>query len=83
MNVEKLEHNYNNEIRIVMLENTVNNINDTLLRFEKRFDKIDSRFDKMDDKFTKIEDKMSSNFRWLLTVMGSGFVLLLGAIHWL
>ncbi len=35
--------NNNHESRITRLEVTIENINETLVRFEKRFDKIDNR----------------------------------------
>jgi chromosome segregation ATPase len=45
------------EIRITILENSLGNINESLLRMEKRFDKMDERFDKIDQRFEKIDSK--------------------------
>ena len=47
MTAEKMHKNYSEETRIALLEQSINNINDTLIRFEKRFDQIDSKFSSM------------------------------------
>lgn len=68
------------ESRIVRLEVTIESINQTLIRFEKRFDSIDKRFDKletdmkynfesMNSRFETINNRMWSNFLWLLSAM--------------
>lgn len=45
------------DTRLALLEQAIGHISDTLLRFEKRFDKIDDRFDRIDSKFEKFETK--------------------------
>ena len=83
---------YNHDTRITLLESSISTINDTMLRFEKRFDriderfdridekfdKVDERFDKVDEKFDKINEKIDSKFTWLLTFIIAGFTGMLG-----
>ena len=62
---------HSEETRISLLEQSINHINETLIRFEKRFDKMDSRFDKVDASIEKVRDVSWSQFRWLLaTILG-------------
>jgi len=79
MTKQKIKETYSDDVRLALLEQTITNINDTLVRFEKRFDRI--------------EQKMDSNFKWVLgTIFGLGTFLIssligLGAImahgfHW-
>ena len=53
--------------KIGILENQYVYINQTLLRIEKRLDKIDEKFDKLEqkteEKFDKLEQKIDSNFK--------------------
>lgn len=37
------------ETRIALLEQSICHINETLIRFEKRFDKIDEKFEKIEN----------------------------------
>jgi uncharacterized coiled-coil protein SlyX len=68
MTKEKINDQTNDEIRLAIVEHTIKTINDTLVRFEKRFDKL--------------EDKMDSQFKWLLTIIaGLGFIMAHG-FHW-
>lgn len=80
MTTEKIKNIYSDEVRLALLEQSINNINDTLIRFEKRFDKIDERFD-------KIDKEMKSDFRWLITIFGGLMLGLAGLVahgfHWI
>ena len=42
MATEKIQDHYSNDVRLALLEQSINNINNTLMRFEKRFDQIES-----------------------------------------
>ena len=87
MKAERLEvnmkHNGNNshETRISLLEQSITNINETLIRFEKRFDKLDQKIDqgfkdvnnridqtnnKIDQGIKDINGRMWTNFFWML-----------------
>lgn len=93
MSTQKIENNYSDDARLTILENSVKNINDTLIRFEKRFDqldakleRIDAKFDRIDAKFERINDAMKSDLRWTFTVF-SGLILGLAGVmahgfHW-
>lgn len=61
------------DTRVALLEMSISHINETLIRFEKKIDKID--------------DKIDSRFFWLLGLQISSFVGLLATIaksvHWI
>lgn len=47
-----------NEERLTRLEITIENINHTLYRLDKRFDEVDKRFELIDKKFELIDNKI-------------------------
>ncbi len=47
MTTQKIKDHYSDDVRLALLEQSINNINDTLIRFEKRFDHIGGRFDQL------------------------------------
>jgi uncharacterized coiled-coil protein SlyX len=64
----KLHKKNNHDVRIALLEQSISNINETMIRFEKRFDRIDEKLDKItknfDDKLQKFElkfEKLENN----------------------
>lgn len=42
MSTQKLDQGHSIDTRVALLEQSINNINDTMVRFEKRFDKVDN-----------------------------------------
>lgn len=75
------------EIRVALLEQSIGHINDTLIRIEKRFDRLEifvsDRFDRVDKKFDGIDgkvetlrEKMDSTTKWLI---GMGISILFSA----
>lgn len=62
-----------NEVRLALLEQSIININDTLIRFEKRFDRIDNEMkDFRQDINAKLEafnNRLWVNFYWILGTM--------------
>lgn len=64
MSTQKIKDHYSDDVRLALLEQSVNNINDTLIRFEKRFDQLDSKID--------------SNNKWTVGLI-SGLYILLGS----
>jgi len=77
---KKSDFHYGEETRIALLEQSIDNINETLKRFESRFDKIDEKFD-------KIDNQIDSNFIWMIGFMIGGFSSILGLLahsfHWI
>lgn len=67
------------ETRIALLEQSIENISQTLIRFESRFDKIDRAI--LDNKkelleeIAKIDSKVDSNFKYIITTMITLFIL--------
>jgi peptidoglycan hydrolase CwlO-like protein len=71
MATQKIKDTYSDDVRLALLEQSINNINSTLVRFEKRFDQIDAKIDKLD---TKID----TNQKWCIRLI-SGLYLLLSS----
>lgn len=85
---------FSEDTRLALLEQSIEHLNETLRRFEKRFDQIDARFEqidakfdridvrfeRIDAKFDKLDARIDSNFKWLLSIMIAGFSSLLGII---
>jgi uncharacterized coiled-coil protein SlyX len=88
---------FNPETRLALLEQTTDHIYETLIRMEKRFDKIDEKFDKIDEKLNRLENKFDGkierlsakvdfNFYTLLTIYLGGyagmFAIMAKGFHW-
>jgi hypothetical protein len=59
MTSQKIKDNYSDDVRLALLEQSINNINDTLVRFEKRFDQQDVKID-------QLRDEGRSHHKWTL-----------------
>ena len=57
MTTLKNENRYTDDVRLALLEQSINNINNSLVRFEKRFDQMDEKFDRMESKFDRMDAK--------------------------
>ncbi len=73
-------YKHTDDTRLALLEQSINNINDTLKSFEKRFDKLDSKLDnleignnvfmsykKVDSGFKDFNNRLWSNFLWTIS----------------
>ncbi len=47
MSTQKIKDSYSDDVRLALLEQAIVNINDTLVRFEKRFDQMDQKIDNL------------------------------------
>lgn len=65
MTTQKIKDNYSDDVRLALLEQSINNINDTLIRFEKRFDELDTKID--------------SNHIWTFGLITGLYLLLVGS----
>lgn len=76
----KIRKEDTNDVRLALLEQSIININETLVRFEKRFDKIDSeikefkkelntKLDKVNEKLETFNNRLWVNFYWILGTM--------------
>jgi len=98
MTTEKIKDHYSDDVRLALLEQSINNINNTLVRFEKRFDNIDSELREIRNEFSgelkgvrgefkSIRSEMKSDFRWIVTIFGGLMLGLAGIMthgfHWL
>jgi len=81
------DNQFSEDTRLALLEQSINHLNSTLMRFENRFDQIDAKFNQMDSKFEKLDSRIDSNFKWLLSIIIAGFGSTLGIIahvqHWI
>jgi hypothetical protein len=62
MKTDKVKDSYSDDVRLALLEQSINNINNTLMRFEKRFDQIDNKID--------------SQFKWNLGLMAGLYAII-------
>lgn len=62
MSTDKIKDSYSDDVRLALLEQAINNINNTLVRFEKRFDQIDAKID--------------SHFKWNLGLLAGLYAIL-------
>lgn len=73
----------NLDTRVALLELSINHVNQTLERMEKRFDKIDMDIKELRNDLSK---RIDSRFFWLLTFTIAGFGSLWGTLahvaHW-
>jgi uncharacterized protein YpuA (DUF1002 family) len=86
MTTQKIQPQHTDDTRLTILELSINNINSTLVRFEKRFDQIDNKFDKVDEKLETILKESNADFRWLVKFIISASVglgaLMAHGFHW-
>jgi hypothetical protein len=59
MSTQKIKDHYTYDVRLALLEQSITNFNDTLVRFEKRFDQIDTKFD-------RLQSEGRSHHKWTL-----------------
>lgn len=64
------------EVRVALLEQSIGHINETFVRFEKRFDAIEAKFDKLDAKIDK-------HFYWTISALCSMFAIMAHGFHWI
>lgn len=89
MKSEKINHQYSEDTRLALLEKSINTINDTMVRFEKKFDKIDEKFDKLDSKIdmkiNSIDSKLDNKFNMLFGLILTSMILpiILHALKWI
>ncbi len=67
MTTQKIKDHYSDDVRLALLEQSIVNINDTLIRFEKRFDQLDLSIKEMRTHF----DRLISG---LYILFGSAFI---------
>lgn len=83
----------NNDQKIVRLETIIENIHETLQRFDRRFDSIDTRLQSLDDKISKeanrldakisrIESRLWTNFLWIMSAFAGLFAIIARSLHW-
>jgi hypothetical protein len=54
MTTQKIKDSYSDDVRLALLEQSINNINNTLLRFETRFDNLESQIREMRSHFDRL-----------------------------
>ena len=76
----KIRKDDNNDVRLALLEQSINNINDTMIRFERRFDKLDtelkefrqdvnSKLETFNNRLETFNNRLWVNFYWILGTM--------------
>lgn len=59
MTTQKIKDRYSDDVRLALLEQSITNINEALIRFEKRFDQIDIKLD-------RFQSEGRSHHKWTL-----------------
>jgi hypothetical protein len=75
MKTEKIKDSYSDDVRLALLEQSITNINDTMIRFEKKFDKLDSDI-------ANIHKDLKSDFRWILIIIAGLAAIIAHGFHW-
>ncbi len=75
MATQKIKDSYSDDVRLALLEQSIVNINDTLVRFEKRFDHIDQKFDRLDNKFDSLQSEGRSHHKWTLGLISGLYII--------
>jgi uncharacterized coiled-coil protein SlyX len=79
-------HNHTEDTRIALLEQSINNINDTMLRMEKRFDRLESKVDniskEMKEGFKDCNNRIWNNFYWNLAALTGLGALMAHGFKW-
>ncbi len=70
-------------VKVACLEHSINHINDTLCRFEKRFDKIDDHFNEMRAEFKDVRKEMKYDFRFLIGAICALAGVMAHGFHWI
>lgn len=71
------------DTRVALLESSISHINDTLCRFEKRFDKIDDQFNEMRNEFKEVRKEMKYDFRFLIGAICALAGVIAHGFHWI
>lgn len=75
--IDSIENNH--ESRITRLEVTIENINQTLIRFDKRFDDLE---DKFESHFNKLDNRMWQMMLFMFSGFGSTLFILAKIKGW-
>lgn len=71
-------NNYQEETRVALLQQSIKHINETLIRFERRLDKID---EEIKETKKELKNDIRRNFLWTLGVICI-VVIVLPRLHW-
>jgi uncharacterized coiled-coil protein SlyX len=75
MQTQKVKENLTEDTRLALLEQSINHINETLKRMEKRFDL-------MDQKFESLNNKLWSMQLWIIGGFASILLIIAHSLHW-
>lgn len=78
--------NHSEETRFALMEQSINHMNQTLQRFETRFDKIDNEIKDVRQDVKEVQKELKgeirSNFFWTLGLIGTVFAVMAHGLHW-
>lgn len=79
-------HKHTDDTRLALLEQSITNINDTMQRMEKRFDKLEAKIDtvstEMKQGFKDCNNRIWSNFYWNLAALTTLGALMAHGFKW-
>lgn len=65
--------------RLARLEAIVEQLAQTLMRVEDRITRVEDRIARVEDRIAKVEDHMNKSFRWLVGILFTILIAILGA----
>lgn len=78
--------NYSEETRFALMEQSINHMNQTLQRFETRFDKLDGEIKEVKQDVKEVQKELKgeirSNFFWTLGAVGTVLAVVAHGLHW-
>jgi predicted nucleic acid-binding Zn-ribbon protein len=77
MTTQKIKDSYSDDVRLALLEQSINNINNTLVRFEKRFDQIDDKFERINADIRDMRSHFDRLLGGIYLIFGSSVIALL------
>ena len=77
MSTQKIKDSYSDDVRLALLEQSINNINDTLVRFEKRFDQIDDKFDRVNSDIREMRTHFDRLMSGIYVIFGGAVLTFL------
>lgn len=92
------DHHMKEDTRIALLEQSIGHINETLLRFEKRFDVLDADiktlgitihndmkqgFNRLDSRIDSINNRQWLNFFWIVGSFAAILLIMAHGFEWI
>ncbi len=86
MTATPIEQPYNNETRFALMEQSIvhlgNKLDQSLYHINQTLERFEKRFDRIDDEIKSIKSDVRANFFWTLGVIGAVLGVVAHGFHW-